>query len=75
MRTVMEGLGSALKGNMTQHVISQSKMEGNDMIYYDDFLGDGDIDNNKKHVVSLSCNNWLVVLLHHANFTKKLQRS
>ncbi|VDI64192.1 Hypothetical predicted protein, partial [Mytilus galloprovincialis] len=50
MRTVMEGLGSALKGNMTQHVISQSKMEGNDMIYYDDFLGDGDIDNNKKHV-------------------------
>ncbi|XP_076087215.1 uncharacterized protein LOC143057729 isoform X2 [Mytilus galloprovincialis] len=50
MRTVMEGLGSALKGNMTQHVISQSKMEGNDMIYYDDFLGDGDIDNNKNHV-------------------------
>ncbi|CAG2252670.1 unnamed protein product [Mytilus edulis] len=50
MRTVMEGLGSALKGNMTQHVISQSKMEGSDMIYYDDFLGDGDIDNNKKPV-------------------------
>ena len=55
MRTVMEGLGTALKGNMTTHVISQTKMEGADMIYFDDFLGDGDIDNNGKPVVSSKC--------------------
>ena len=52
MKTVMEGLGNVLKGNMTDHVISEAKMEGTDMIYFDDFLGDGDIDNKGNKVVS-----------------------
>jgi hypothetical protein len=52
MKTVMEGLGNVLKGNMTDHVISEAKMEGTDMIYFDDFLGDGDVDNKGNKVVS-----------------------
>lgn len=51
MKTVMEGLGQTLKGNMTNHVISESQMEGLDMIYFDDFLGNGDVDNQNKSVV------------------------
>jgi hypothetical protein len=33
------------------HVISEAKMEGTDMIYFDDFLGDGDVDNKGNKVV------------------------
>jgi hypothetical protein len=58
MKTVMEGLGNVLKGNMTDHVISEAKMEGTDMIYFDDFLGDGDVDNKGNKVVSFFLGLW-----------------
>ncbi|XP_076465682.1 uncharacterized protein LOC143297295 [Babylonia areolata] len=45
MYTVLKG---ALQGPMTKHVTSTGTEEGGDMKYYDDFLGDADVDAHNK---------------------------
>ncbi|KAL8575183.1 hypothetical protein ACOMHN_042493 [Nucella lapillus] len=41
-------LKGALQGAMTKHVTSSGTQEGDDMKYYDDFLGDADLDAHNK---------------------------
>ena len=47
----MDTLGEALHTTMTDTVIKQAQHEGQDMVYYDDFLGDGDTDAQGKPIV------------------------
>lgn len=47
MRSVLEELKDVLKGNMTTRTLNKNpQSEGPDMIFYDDFLGDGDYSEN-----------------------------
>nr|KAG5712874.1 hypothetical protein BaRGS_007471 [Batillaria attramentaria] len=51
MQDLYPRLRSVLEGPMTQHVVTTGTPEGPDMLYYDDFLGDADLDNNNNTVV------------------------
>ncbi|KAK7505582.1 hypothetical protein BaRGS_00003327 [Batillaria attramentaria] len=50
MQDLYPRLRSVLEGPMTQHVVTTGTPEGQDMLYYDDFLGDADLDNNNNTV-------------------------
>ncbi|XP_033764341.1 LOW QUALITY PROTEIN: uncharacterized protein LOC117345375 [Pecten maximus] len=50
MKTAMDILGSALKNNATTIMLKEAVPMGTDMVYYDDFLGDGDTDAEGKPV-------------------------
>jgi hypothetical protein len=52
METVRETLGDALKNHMTNVVVKAAKPDGDTMVYFDDFLGDGDISPENKTEVS-----------------------
>ncbi|KAK7104725.1 hypothetical protein V1264_019392 [Littorina saxatilis] len=51
MQVVYKTLQPALEKNMTSEVISKAKAMGQDMLYFDDFLGDGDVDAKNNTVV------------------------
>ncbi|KAK3105355.1 hypothetical protein FSP39_023292 [Pinctada imbricata] len=50
MYTVMSTLEEALRTTMTEDVIKQAVYNGTEEAYYDDFLGDGDKDENNKSI-------------------------
>ncbi|KAL3861277.1 hypothetical protein ACJMK2_007320 [Sinanodonta woodiana] len=50
MKRVEDYLGESLKTNMTATILNAVISDGNTMIYFDDFLGDGDLDANNKTV-------------------------
>jgi hypothetical protein len=52
MEEVRQTLGTVLQGHMTDVVVKAAQSEGADMVYFDDFLGNGDIgpDNKTKEV-------------------------
>ena len=60
METVYSTLRPALEGPMTQAVTSKARTLGQDMVYWDDFLGDGDVDEHNHTVVS---HRWLVIII------------
>lgn len=51
MQDVLPVLRSTLETSMTRDVMSKAKEEGEDMLYFDDFLGDGDVDKDNNTVV------------------------
>jgi hypothetical protein len=55
MEEVRQTLGTALQGHMTDVVVKAAQHEGADMVYFDDFLGNGDIgpDNKTKEVCEI----------------------
>lgn len=55
MQELFPMLKSALEGAMTLHVTSEGTEVGDDMKYYDDFLGDADRDANNNTEVSVGC--------------------
>ncbi|KAK3575711.1 hypothetical protein CHS0354_022342 [Potamilus streckersoni] len=50
MRKVQDYLGESLKTSMTDAIMKSVKYHGNTMRYFDDFLGNGDLDMNNKTV-------------------------
>ena len=53
MNTVMTTLQEVLRGTMTERVVNEAKTNGTSMVYYDDWLGNGDIDEHGDRVVKL----------------------
>lgn len=51
MNTVMEDLKQALCDTMTKTVVKEAVYNTSNMVYYDDFLGNGDHDKDGKPVV------------------------
>ncbi|PVD26733.1 hypothetical protein C0Q70_14411 [Pomacea canaliculata] len=51
MQEVYPLLKAALETSMTQDVIAKAQQEGEEMIFFDDFLGDGDVDSHNRSVV------------------------
>nr|KAG5710699.1 hypothetical protein BaRGS_035101 [Batillaria attramentaria] len=51
MQEVFPILKSALEKNMTKDIMEKAKAEGQDMLYFDDFLGDGDVDKHNQTLV------------------------
>ena len=43
-----------LKEKATNVILGQAKTRGDDMAFFDDFLGDGDYDLNNKTLVSIT---------------------
>ena len=54
MREVHRILKPALEGTMTSDVMKKAKAMGPDMLYFDDFLGDGDVDEHNRTLVTSS---------------------
>lgn len=52
MQDVRAMFGSVLKGRVTQLLTDSYKVEVDDRIYYDDFLGDADIDSQNNTQVN-----------------------
>ncbi|KAK3602721.1 hypothetical protein CHS0354_017164 [Potamilus streckersoni] len=52
MTTVHDYLGESLKTEMTTAIYNSAVYDGDNMIYFDDFLGDGDLDVDNNTVVS-----------------------
>ncbi|XP_061196590.1 uncharacterized protein LOC133204863 [Saccostrea echinata] len=50
MTTVLHELEEALCGTMTKSVIKEATFVNENVAYYDDFLGNGDVDENGQHV-------------------------
>ena len=64
MNTVMEDLKQALCDTMTKTVVKEAVYNTSNMVYYDDFLGNGDQDKDGKPVVR---NNYMfnhIYMLH-----------
>ena len=53
MNTVMATLRDVLRGTMTERVVNEAKTNGTSMVYYDDWLGNGDNDEHGNRVVKL----------------------
>ena len=53
MQELFPVLQEVLQGAMTRHVTSSGTQDGDDMKYYDDFLGDADLDAHNKTEVWL----------------------
>ncbi|XP_035824372.1 uncharacterized protein LOC101854700 [Aplysia californica] len=51
METVYQILKSAVEGEMTKYILSKGKKDEQGGIYYDDFLGDGDLTHDNKTLV------------------------
>lgn len=45
-------LDSALHNHMTQAVLNQSNIDEDGSVYFDDFVGNGDLDANNNTIVS-----------------------
>ena len=52
MLEVYKSLKPALEKSMTLDVTKKAKAMGQDMLYFDDFLGDGDVDKHNKTLVA-----------------------
>ncbi|KAK3602723.1 hypothetical protein CHS0354_017166 [Potamilus streckersoni] len=51
MDFVRDSLGEVLKGTMTEAVLNASIPNGDSQVYFDDFVGDGDLDSNNKTII------------------------
>ncbi|KAL8564292.1 hypothetical protein ACOMHN_050903 [Nucella lapillus] len=51
LREVLDILKPVLEGSMTDAVVSKAQSLTQDMIYFDDFLGDGDVDRHNRTVI------------------------
>jgi hypothetical protein len=50
MQTVYNNLKAVLESAMTHDILQKAQRQGDTMIFFDDFLGDGDV-NRKNHTV------------------------
>lgn len=51
MDIALEVFGDALRGNVTAELLASAQTDGDNRVFYDDFLGDGDWARNKKKIV------------------------
>lgn len=74
LKAVEERLDTALHHDMTSAVLNQSKADGEGHVYWDDFVGDGDLDSDNKTLVTIvHFDMWLsrccrVTLVHRSQF-------
>lgn len=54
MRRVWKILGEALFGKMTSRLLTSYNTDDDGLVYFDDFLGDGDISLFNKTIVSVT---------------------
>lgn len=52
MKDVETRLDTVLHKDMTSSVLNQSKTDQDGSVYFDDFVGDGDLDSQNKTLVS-----------------------